>query len=246
MINWLTNSLAALNLPEEAEGWCLGRGLLEARIADIGIKVWDSSLLPDPAPDPEFRAQHGQRADTWDGRLVTPLYSPRQKLIGVEARTYGQGVAKWLSQYLLPEAKWNPVLVGLTKLSMQKIWCQKANLWITEGVFDMGAMEHVVPDTDVCLATLRARFSDRHASFCQRFLDPMTQTVNMVYDNDQTGRDQTFGKIIEATGKKQWGALDTLTRVGIKCQDRPYRGGKDPGEIWEKSGTDGLRKAFKL
>ena len=68
----------------------------------------------------------------------------------------------------------------------------------------------------------------------------------MVYDNDQTGRDQTFGKIIAATGKKQWGALDTLSRVGVKCQDRPYRGGKDPGEIWEHTGTDGLKRAFRF
>ena len=66
----------------------------------------------------------------------------------------------------------------------------------------------------------------------------------MVYDNDETGRRQTVGYVDTVTGKRRWGALDVLRRVGVKARDVPYRGGKDPGEIWEKQGTAGLRRAF--
>jgi hypothetical protein len=46
------------------------------------------------------------------------------------------------------------------------------------------------------------------------------------------------------TNKHRWGAVETLCRVGVRARDIPYRGGKDPGEIWDRSGVDGLRRSF--
>jgi hypothetical protein len=161
-------------------------------------------------------------------------------LLGIEARTWGVGETKKLSQILLPEADWNPVFIGLTPSTMGKLW-EGCDVWVVEGVFDLGAVEHVAPKKDVVLATLRARVSDRHCAFFRRFL---RGRVNMVYDNDETGRRQTLGYIDPSTGKKRWGALDLLGRVGVEARDVPYRGGKDPGEIWERQGTEGLRRAF--
>lgn len=238
MREWLEAALATCSLPEEAAGYAMGRGMAEHRIHDLGLVVWDSDALDDAAPDKAFRDDHKDRGQRWDGRLCTPIRCPRGKLIGVEARAWSG--EKRISQYLLPEANWNPVFLGLTSSVMDRVW-QGGDIWIVEGLFDMAAMEHVVPPTDTVLATLRARLSDRHVRFLRRFC---RGTVNLVYDNDETGRRQTFGYVDEATGKRRWGALESLKRVGVKARDVPYRGGKDPGEIWERSGSEGLRRAF--
>ena len=48
------------------------------------------------------------------------------------------------------------------------------------------------------------------------------------------------------TGKRVWGVTERLQRVGIKARTVQYRGGKDPGEIWEGRGNEGLRHALAL
>lgn len=236
---WLFETLSSLDLPEEVAGFCMGRGIPEARLSDIGVKLWDSRLVPRDCPDSSF--EHGRRGQHWDRRIVIPLWGPQQQLLGVETRTWGVGVKKQLCQYLLPEASWNPVFVGLTEGVVRSIW-GGSDVWITEGFFDMGAVEHIV-ERGVVLATLRARLSPKHVQFLQR---TCTGTVHMAYDNDETGRKQTVGYVEAATGKRRWGALDALRAAGLHAVDEPYRGGKDPGEIWEREGTEGLRRAFRI
>jgi hypothetical protein len=239
--DWLDEALASFSLTEDAEGYLLGRGVKESRIRDLGLVLWDSSRLPTEAPDPAFRDSktgHGPRGERLDGKLCTSLRSPRGRLLGFEARAWrGE---KRVTQYLLPEAAWNPVLVGLTPTTMRRLW-DGADVWVGEGLFDMSAMEHVIPARDVAFATLRARVSDHHAAFFRRFCRGW---VNMVYDNDETGRRQTHGYTDAATNKHRWGALEILSRVGVRARDVPYRGGKDPGEIWDRGGAAGLRRAF--
>lgn len=249
MRDWLEAALASFSLPEDAEGYCLGRGLKEERIRDLGLVVWDSRVLTTDAPDRVFRegepgvdgkkrGKYGRRGERLDGRLCTPIRSPRGRVIGFEARVWDG--EKKVTQYLLPEAGWNPVFLGLTPATMRKIW-DGGDVWVAEGLFDAGPMERVVPVKDVTLATLRARVSDTHATFFKRHVKGW---VNLVYDNDETGRRQTHGYVDEATGKRRWGALEVLARVGVRARDVPYRGGKDPGEIYERRGTNGLRQAF--
>ena len=239
--DWLESALASFSLSEDAEGYLLGRGVTEAKYRDIGIGLWDSGAITTPAPDPAFCARkggHGARGERLEGRLCTPIRSPRGALLGVEARTYTGD--KRVTQYLLPEASWNPVFIGLTPTTMQKIW-DGGDVWVVEGIYDMGALSHIVPSHDVVLATLRAHVSNQHAQFFRRFCRGY---VNMVYDNDETGRKQTLGYVDAQTNKRRWGALDVLSRVGVRARDIPYRGGKDPGEIWERRGLTGLRAAF--
>lgn len=241
MKEWLEEALATFTLSERAEGYVLGRGIPEPRVRDMGIVVWDSSVIPTPAPDELFRDLRkgmGPKGEKLNGRLCIPLLSPRGVLIGFETRVWDG--EKKLSQYLLPGASWNPVLIGLTPAAMKRVWAG-GNVWLAEGVFDMGALEHVVPATDAVFATLRARVSERHVRFLRRFCKG---TVNVVYDNDETGRKQVEGWVDEATGKRRWGAIESLSRVGLRARDIRYRGGKDPGEIWENTGIEGLRRAF--
>lgn len=242
---WLDDALASFPLPEDAEGYLLGRGIQEHRIRDLGIVVWDPSVLVSDAPDPVFREGdggklrgHGRRGERLAGRICTPIRSPLGSLLGMEARSWNG--EKRVSQYLLPEAKWSPVFIGMTPTTMQKVW-DGGTVWVVEGVFDMGAMEHVIPSEDVALATLRAHVSDRHAEFFRRFCRGW---VHMVYDNDETGRRQTHGYVDAVTHKRRWGALEILSRVGVHARDITYRGGKDPGEIWDHGGVEGLRRAF--
>ena len=233
---WFEAALASCRLSEEQEGYVVGRGLTFNRVADLGVVGWDADAPDDFAPDEDFRERHGGRGQRLDGNLAFPLRSPTGELIGVEFRRWDR---KQVSQHLLPPASWNPVFVGLTPSAMRRLW-DGGDVWIVEGVFDMGAMENVVPSRDVVLGTLRARLSDAHVDFLRRFC---RGKVFMVYDNDETGRKQTHGYVDEE-GKHRWGALRKLERVKLPCRDVPYTGGKDPGQIWEQTGTPGLRRAF--
>lgn len=241
MKSWLEEALASFGLSEDAEGYAMTRGMLGTRIQDVGVVEWDCKAVHSDATDPAFTEKgkgHGARGERFHGRLCFPIWSPRGQLIGVEARSWGG--EKRVSQYLLPESMWNPVFIGLTPAAMARIW-DGGDVWVTEGVYDMGSMEHVVPARDTVLSTLRARISVAHTNFLQRFC---RGRVRMVYDNDPTGRKQTHGYVDEATGKRRWGAVETLTHAGVRAADVPYHGGKDPSEIWERGGVDELRRAF--
>lgn len=241
MREWLRAALKPKGpLPEAAEGYLLGRGMRERTIHRLGITLWTPPQTP--APDEAFRERYGEngRGEYLAGRLVCPALSPRGDLLGFEARSW-QG-EKRITDYRLPEASWNPFFLGLTPEAMRKLW-DGGDVWIVEGLFDLAPMERVVPGKDVVLATVRAKLSDAHIAFLKRILKPSAM-VHMVYDNDETGRKQIDGWVDEKTGKRRWGALQRLGHVGVGCRDIPYRGGKDPGEIWDTGGEEALRRAF--
>lgn len=232
MKRWLREALSSLSLSEDAEAYVLGRGLPEALVSDIGIGVWTPP--PTSAPDSDFRG--------WHGSLVVPTWSPRDEVVGLEFRAWGDR-PKAVKKYHLPEARWIPTFVGLTPSTFRRIW-DGGDVWIVEGVFDL-ALAHAVPDKDVVLATGGAALRKRHLLFLQRYVSS-TSFVHLVFDEDETGRRQATGFTDERTGKWVPGVPRRLERVGVRCRDVRYRGGKDPGEVWERSGTSGLRKAFRL
>lgn len=232
-MNWLETHLQSCRLTPEIEGYCLGRGAREESIASLGLKTWSSPLQD--FEDPEFVKRYGFRGERLQDWLVWPLLSPRNRTIGFAGRRIDEKV---ITRYLLPEAAWNPVWTGLTLQVMERIWAG-ADVWVVEGIFDLFPMEWAIPETDVVLGSERARLSDKHIEFLRRFC---TGWVRMVYDNDETGRRGTHGYVDE-TGKKRWGAIQRLERVGVKGIDIPYRG-KDPGYIWNQRGAAGIRQAF--
>lgn len=238
MRDWIAGALGAMRLSDAAEGYLMGRGMRESRIAEIGVVVWDPTLVPGNPPDPDFGKTVGHRGAFVAGTLAFPLRAPHGDLVGVEFRAWSG--EKRMRQYLLPESAWTPMFAGMTPTVMQKIW-DGGDVWVVEGIFDAAALEHVVPESDAVLATLRARVSRAHADFLSRCC---SGTVHMVYDQDETGRNMTHGYVDAVTKKRVWGALDTLRRVGVTCRDVPYTGGKDPGEIWDAGGVPSLRKAF--
>jgi hypothetical protein len=235
---WLTEALRKCELEERTEGYLLGRGAREESYRALGCVTWEIPYNETPG-DEIFRKKYGPpRGLNLHGWLVCPIYSPKGKVIGFEARNTER---KALSEYLLPEAAWNPVWLGLTPEAMRKIW-DGASVWVVEGLFDLFPLEWVVPPQDVVLGTLRAQLTDKHVEFLRRFCRGW---VHMAYDLDEQGRKATRGWT-DDSGKYRWGALDKLKRVDILSREVPYTGGKDPGEIWDKGGVDALRKAFGL
>jgi DNA primase len=240
MKQWLQKYITRFQLTEEAEGYTLGRGISDQLARDLHVGCWDSSSIQESAPDTEIsRFGRHLRGELLDGHLCFPLFKPNGEVVGFEARSWGG--ARHVAQYRLPEAQWNPVFVGLNPKTFKKIWAG-GNVWLVEGVFDLAALQHVVPAQDVVLATLRARVSNLHAVFLSRFC---TGKVLVAYDNDKTGQDQMYGFEDPVTKKHRWGALDTLRWVGVRAAAVSYQGGKDPGEIWDAGGIPALKMAFQ-
>lgn len=229
---------ARTNLPERVEGYLLGRGVLESAILELEFGVWRPPETQ--APSNEFVARYGPRGEKLSGWLVYPIRDGRGGLLGFEARSMEQ---KEVSQYKMPRAFWNPVFLGMCR-AMPKIWAG-GDVWIGEGKFDMTALDHIVPARDATMAALTAKLNRHQVEFLRRFC---RGTVHMVFDRDAKGRKATTG-FVDDEGKKHWGAMESLDRVGVHCEDVFYRcppGCKDPGDIWEQYGDEGLRQAFQL
>lgn len=257
-MSFLETALSRLELSEDIEGYLLGRGARETTIAELGIKTW--SPLKTPHDDPAWKHRYGPegRGEWIDGWAVIPLYSPRGHLIGFEARNPNPSKEYKSSQFYLPEAAWNPIWLGMRPSVMEKIWAG-GDVWVSKGFFDSSPLEWAIPSSDVSLATGRSFLGPRHLAFLKRFCAVtksrqgarLTQmgvgaTVHVVYDNDEDGKKGTFGYLDEKTGKERWGALRKLTYAGIDNRQVPYHGVKDPGELWDRQGPEGLRRAFEI
>ena len=238
MREWLTQAVlgCAQNIPEEAEGYVLGRGLPSPLASEMQIGVWEPPSMKAPAED--FR-KFGGCGDHFKGWLAIPLWSPRAALVGVEFRKWAG--EKRVRKYHLPASKWNPVFGGLTPSILHKIW-KGGDVWLVEGVFDL-ALSHAIPTKDVALSTGGAILTHRHLSFLRRFMIPGAM-VHLAFDEDETGRRQATGFTDEKSGRWVPGVPARLERVGVRCQVVRYRGGKDPGEIWEQGGKEALTRAF--
>lgn len=234
-MSWLAEALEGFTLTGAVEEYLYRRGAKEESFQAMGIRTWD--LLPEPAPDPEFRKRHGARGEGLREMLVCPLRSPRNTVIGFEARSIAE---KKVSRYLLPDAAWNPIWVGMTAPAMGKVW-DGGHIWIVEGLFDVFPLEWVVPPTAVVFGTGRAKMSKKHTEFLVRFCRGQ---VSLAYDNDPAGQKGMHGWVESDTGKRHWGVKESLDRVGVMNRVIPYSGGKDPGEIWEAGGIPALKRAF--
>jgi len=241
MRDWLTREVlkAAEDIPEDLEGYVLGRGLPESLMLEMKVGLTRRSETP--APDPVFRERNGNYGQHRAGWLSIPFWSPKGRIVGIEYRRWDG--EKEMRDYRLPETHWIPVFIGLTPSVLQKIW-DGGDVWLVEGVFDL-TLAHVVPETDAVLACSTARLTRSQTDFLARFLSSSAM-AHVAFDEDETGRKMALGYTEEKTGKRVVGALERLERVQINNRHVRYRGGKDPGEIWEAGGKPALIKAFNL
>jgi len=241
MDKWLSHTLlaAAEAIPEEAEGYWLGRGLPDSLASEMRVGLW--RCPSEESPDPIFSKRYGpvgQRIDHW---ITVPMWSPRGKLVGVEYRRWDG--EKGSQKFFLPESNWLPVFTGLVPSSLNRIW-KGADVWLVEGLFDL-AVAHAIPSKDVALACGGAKITPNQLAFLQRFMAPRAQ-VHVCFDMDETGQNMAHGYTHPDTGKRIWGVAERLGRAGISARVVQYRGGKDPGEIWESYGTKALQHALSL
>lgn len=220
---WLTEQiLSSFSLREETEGYLLRRGARENSYQRLQVKTWGEPETPAPCKD--FRKRYGEYGGALRGCLVTPFCSPSGKVVGFEARRTDP---KWLSDYrIMPDSRWMPIWLG-TQGATEKLWAGGA-AWIVEGLFDLFAMEWVVPEGDVVLSSVRAALSFPHVQYLRRF----AKYVHMVYDEDSAGR----------AGSAK--ALKLLGQAGVPCRTVRFWGGKDPGELWDHGGEERLRTVF--
>lgn len=235
--NWLTEALAVCPLDEATAGYCYGRGVKDEFLANEGVKTWQPTATP--VPEEHFTKAYGAHGERLAGYMACPMWSPKGTLIGCEFRTTMGN--KNIQDYRLPNTRWAPFFLGM-KQAMPKVWAG-GSVWIVEGLFDLAPLDWVIPKTDAVLATVRAKLSDQHVAFLRRFM-VKGAWVHMCYDKDETGRKATVGWNDAETGKRRYGALEALQRVGLPCRDVPYSGGKDPGELWDAGGIKAIRKMF--
>jgi hypothetical protein len=237
-MNWLASALSEMTLTDSVEGYLYGRGAQEAVISELGCVTWDAAKTR--SDDPKWLRQFGKegRGEYINGWLVLPLLGSRGQVLGFESRRTD---VKKFSRWLMPEAAWNPAFAGLTRSAMDRLWAG-GDVWLVEGTFDMFALQWAVPEGDVVLGSVTAMLNRKQVEFLRRFCRGW---VHVAYDNDETGKKGTHGWT-DDEGKFRWGVLKKLESVGLRCRDVNYSGGKDPGEIWDRSGADGVRAAFTL
>lgn len=235
---WLSEALGRMRLTPAVEGYLYGRGAQPQTVAELGCVTWRAEeQLSD---DLLWRKQFGPggQGEYIEGWLVMPLYGPRGQHLGFESRRTD---VKRFHRWVMPEAAWNPVFTGLTPSAMQRVWAG-GDVWLVEGTFDMFALQWALDPKDVVLGTVTATLNRRQLEFLRRFCKGW---VHVAYDRDESGQHGTHGWR-DAEGKFRWGALQKLEHAGIRCREVVYAGGKDPGEIWDHSGAEGIRAAFSL
>lgn len=244
--DWLEDRIreSAERATAELFGWSIGRGLSSALFLQNQIGLWETTRVP--CPDPGFVERMGVGGKARDGWMVIPVRSPRGVIGGVEFRTWGDEATlegKVVRDYRTPSSKTSPLFIGMTENSLDKIW-KGGDVWLVEGIFDM-SLAHVVPAKDAVLACGTARLTGVQIDFLKRFLASGAM-VHLAWDQDETGLKQARGYIDPNTGKAYPGAVRTLEKRGLRVRHVMYRGGKDPGEIWERGGKPALKKAFNL
>lgn len=223
MQQWLSETFRDSYLSEEARDYLLARGALSNTIEEMGVVTF----LPPASecPIPEFATKFGKHFEFFEGKLMFPIYSPMGALIGFDSRSVE---AKDLIRFHLKEASWNPVFHGMPK-AMHRIW-KGADIWIVEGVFDLFALEHILPDCAI-IGVGPAHLNFKHLEFLRRWKNH----VNLCLDQDDAGR----------RGMKK--AFEDLQRWKISCRMVAYgKTGDDPGAIWTRGGVKSLQESFKL
>jgi hypothetical protein len=206
MRQWLQESLSASTLSEASVEYLLGRGAKEETYTGLGVTTWGNVYTATPCEI--FKSRYGERGEKLRGCLIIPFYSPSGRLVGFEGRSIH---SKWITDYrIMPECKWLPVWIG-TNLAVPKLWAGNGTVWVVEGVFDLFAMNWVVPETNSILASVRACLSAEHVNFLRRH----AEYVNVVYDEDDAGI--SCSKIQYCGGKDPGVIWDLGGEEALRC-----------------------------
>ena len=239
-MSWLEDAVLHSHeeCPGELKGWVVGRGLPTSLFHEMKIGCWIPPRTE--SGDTKFDVKNGPRGSFREDWMVIPYWSPRGDILGAEFRTWGQE-GKRVRDYRNARSFLCPTYIGMSPQALERVW-QGGDLWLVEGVFDL-AVAHAAPSGDTVLACGTARLSRNQLNFIKRFLKK-DSCVHVMFDEDETGRQQVTGFVNKETGKRIPGVLERLQRAGVTAREVRYRGGKDPGEIWERGGKSAINKAI--
>ena len=187
---------------------------------------WVSPAVSSPCKN--FSAQFGRNGEKLRNFMLIPVYSLKGKIIGFEARSLNKDGSKFVRQYRTPEAQWSPYFLN-AKTAVETLW-QGGDIWVVEGLFDLTALESVVPSCDTVISTLRAGMDSNSFETICRFYSKIS-TIYFVYDNDETGR------------KKSEMLCNLFNQRGVRAVNWKYRG-KDPNEVLCKGGLKTMKRMF--
>ena len=194
--------------------------------SESSVRFCSWSLCDSPCP--KFTSQFGKQGGRLQKHLIIPITSPRDKIIGLEARLVMPDGSKRVTQYRSVEAQWNPYFLGAPEAF--SALHQGHDLWIVEGVFDKVALDKVVPKGDAVIATLRAGMDTLSIDMIRHYYRP-SSTIYVCYDNDETGRK-----------KSSWLDMEFKKR-SMRSIVWKYRG-KDPNDVFTRGGEPALIRAF--
>ena len=224
MDKWIEAVLSHSPLDEPSQVYLKGRGVDE----DSSIQFYTWKPPETPAPCARFTHHFGAQGQKLKGSLITPIRSPRGSILGFEARRWDKEGSKKVRQYRTDRAEWNPYILGAER-AFQSLW-DNGDLWIVEGIFDLIALEKVIPSCDAVCTTLRAGMDLSTLPMLSRFYRKAS-TIYIAYDNDETGRK-----------KGEW-LVHKMTTLGMRAVLYKYRG-KDPNEVWTQGGERLMRQTF--
>lgn len=227
--SWLNHVIDSFELHDDGFEYLMMRGVKEELIADFKIKQWDSKRVDIELPE-EFEESFGKKGYRLNNTLVFPFTSYKNgEIFGFESRKIKEKV---IFKYTKPEnKKIDSALFGLNQNSFEKIW-NGATICLVEGIFDLFALTWCANPKHVIISSATANLSNTQFKFFRRFLSDRNQ-VYIVYDNDGPGLEgaEIVSKMLKFTK--------------IKNQIIRYNIAKDPGEIWDRFGVEGLKKQFE-
>lgn len=215
---WLLKALLSSELDQEHEDYLVSRGALLSDLKREGVVTF---LVPEtPCPDPTWTAKYGDRMESFEGKIIFPLYSPQRDLLGFEWR---DGDLK--KKVFLSDNELRPVFLGMP-FEMEGIW-RTRKVWLVEGNLSRYTLKRQTPLPVLGAGT--ANVSDQQIRFLERFVD----VVYCAFDQDSAG---DFG--FRAARKK-------IRRKDFKFERVVYGvKGDDPAKIWDRGGLASLNESF--
>jgi len=218
---WIASGLIA---PHTFSEYLSSRGVTEK--TSLKFYCWKPPQTPSPCA--KFTSTFGAIGLRLKDHLIVPVYSPRGAILGFEARIILPDGTKKVTQYRNNQAHWNPYFLGAER-AFQALW-SGGDIWVVEGMFDMVALERIVPSSDAVISTLRAGMDKMSMEMIERFYSQHS-TIHICYDNDETGRN-----------KAEW-LYKLFLKSGLRVTLPRYRG-KDPNEVWMQGGDTLLKRYF--
>lgn len=232
MEEWLLSGVQPVD--PSLDAYLVKRGFTQDLIHALGLGQW---VPPQSvAPEQTFRKKYGGRGQALEGHLAIPLRCPRGSIIGLDTREVS---TKRITGYRLPKSKWVPVWLHRPD-APQRLW-KGGRAWVVEGLFDLAAIDRVIPYGDVVFATQRAALTRAHTRFLSRLC---SGGVLLAYDNDESGKKGTVGWTDVESGRRYYGAVQNLKLAGVPNVEHCRYLGKDPGDVWLNQGEQGLLANF--